>query len=131
MKKIYYVTMTYLNTIEAESYEEAEQLTEEMIRNGDIVPNEIETEIKDCNEEQEEKTIYQYFDKEFDDYEEILDYLVDIGEIRTFNDWLDNNYSASDIYTFRYENLSSQYREYKKDIFTWCIQVGRVKEIKK
>lgn len=43
-KQTYYVTMTYLNTIEAESYEEAEQITEEMIREGKIVPNDIETE---------------------------------------------------------------------------------------
>ena len=131
MKKIYNVTMTYLNAIEAESYEEAEQLTEEMIRDGDLVPNEIETEIEEGVEEQEVKTIYQYFDKEFDDYEEILDYLVDVGEIKTFNHWLDENYSASDIYTFKYENLSSQYREYKEDMYIWLIQVGRVKEIEK
>ena len=44
MKEVYYVTMTYLNTIEAESYEEAEQITEEMIREGKIIPNDIETE---------------------------------------------------------------------------------------
>lgn len=46
MKKTYYVTVTYLNTIEAESYEDAENLTVEMILNGEIAPNDIETEIK-------------------------------------------------------------------------------------
>lgn len=44
MKKTYYVTVTYLHTVEAESYEEAEAITEEAIRDGDLVPNDIETE---------------------------------------------------------------------------------------
>lgn len=129
-KNTYYVTVTYLNTIEAESYEEAENRTEEMIRDGALVPNDIETEIGEYVEEQEEKTIYQYFDKKFDDYEEILDYLVDVGEIKTFNHWLDETYSASQLYNIKYDNLSYQYREYKEDMYIWCIQVGRVKELK-
>ena len=132
MKNTYYVTMTYLNTIEAESYEEAENLTIKIIENGDLVPNDIETEIAEdiIQEEDNIQYNYRYNDIDFELPEDVIDALFDDGAILSFRDWMNENYLASDIYENTFENLELQYEDYKKDVFIWCIQVGRVKELR-
>jgi len=132
MKKVYYVTMTYLNTIEAESYEEAEELTEEMIRDGDLVPNYIETEIAKDIEIQEDNIQYkyQYNGTKYKDKEEVIDVLILDEEIDTFENWINDSYTACEIYENPYTELEPKYEEYKENIFIWCLQVGRVKELK-
>ena len=132
MKKTYYVTMTYLNTIEADSYEDAENRTEEMIRGGDLVPNDIETEIaKDIiTDVNSSRPYYEYNELKFEFYEDVIDALVEDGEICSFHGWLNDNYRASDIYENNFEDLELQYEDYKEDILVWCIQVGKVKEFK-
>ena len=127
MKKIYQVTVTYLNTIEAKSYEEAEQLTEEMIRDEKLVPNEFETE--EVPGEIIDNTIYVYCDEEFDSYEDLLNHLIDSEEIKTFNDWLDSTFHASTIYFNKFVNLEPAYKEYQEDTLEWLIQIGRVVKI--
>ena len=131
-KNTYYVTMTYLNTIEAESFEDAENRTEEMIRDGDLVPNDIETEIaKDIiSQEDSIQHGYEYEGIKFEFQEDIIDALLEDEVILSFRDWMNENYLASDIYENTFENLELQYEDYKKDVFIWCIQVGRVKELK-
>lgn len=126
-KNTYRVTMTYLNTIEADSYEDAENRTEEMIRDGDLVPNDIETEIV---EEDNSQYRYEYDGIKFEFYANLIDALIESEEIFSFRDWLNDNYQASDIYENTFEDLELQYEDYKEDILTWCIQVGKVKELK-
>lgn len=129
MKKTYYVTLTYLNTIEAESFEEAENLTIEMIGDGDLVPNDIEIEIaKDANNNQH--PVYEYDGFMFEHKEFLIDALVENEEILPFHGWLNENYTASDIYENAFEDLELKYNEYKEDVFIWCLQVGKVKEVK-
>lgn len=132
MKKTYYVTFTYLNTIEAESYEEAENLTEEMIRDGDLAPNDIETEIAKNKSLSDAipRPVYEYDGFMFEHKEFIIDALVENEEILPFHGWLNENYTASDIYENGFEDLESKYNEYKEDVFIWCIQVGKVKVVK-
>ena len=132
MKKTYYVTFTYLNTVEAESCEEAENLTEEMIRDGDLVPNDIETEIaKDVSLlDDTQHPVYEYDGFMFEHKEYVIDALVESEEILPFYGWLNENYTASDIYENCFEDLELKYNEYKEDVFIWCLQVGKIKEIK-
>ena len=129
MKKIYQVTVTYLNTIEAESCEDAENRTEEMIRNGDLVPNDFETE--EVPGEVVKNIIYVYFDEEFDNYEDILNHLIDLEEIKNFNDWINDSFDASTIYFNKYVNLEPSYKEYQEDMLKWLIQIGRVRVTEK
>ena len=132
MKKTYYVTMTYLNTIEAESFEDAENRTIKMIQDGDLIPNDIETEIaKDIIQKEDDTQYnYRYNDINFEFQEDVIDALIENDEILCFIDWINDNYKASDIYENTFENLEPQYEDYKKDVFKWCIQVGKVKELK-
>lgn len=131
-KNTYYVTVTYLNTIEAESYEDAENRTIKLIEGGDLVPNDIETEIDediiiDTNNTQFH---YKYNENYFEFEEDVIDALIEDEEIFSFREWLNDNYQASDIYENTFEDLELQYEHYKEDIFAWYIQAGRVKELK-
>jgi hypothetical protein len=128
-KNTYYVTMTYLNTIEAKSYEEAENLTIKMIEDGDLAPNEIETEIaKDTILQADNfQYKYEYSNLKFKFQEDVIDALIEDEEIFSFRDWLNDNYKASDIYENEFEDLDFQYEDYKEDVLNWCIQVGKVK----
>ena len=44
--KEYYVTVTYLATVNAESEQEAQDIVQAWIDNGDLLPNDIEIEEK-------------------------------------------------------------------------------------
>lgn len=139
-KNTYYVTLTYLNTIEAESYEEAEMLTEEMIRDGDIVPNDIETKIVNgieteninntISQENRVQYNYEYNGSKFEFQDDVIDALVEDDEIFSFKDWLNDNYNAYAIYENCFEDFYPQYEAYQENMFKWCVQVGKVKELK-
>jgi hypothetical protein len=124
--------MTYLNTIEADSYEDAENRTEEMIRDGDLIPNDIETEIAEdiIIDASGIQLRYEYNGNYFEFEEDVINALIEDEEIFSFRDWLNDNYQASDIYENTFEDLELQYEDYKENILIWCIQVGRVKEFK-
>ena len=132
MKKTYRVTVTYLNTIEAESFEDADNLTIKMIENGDLVPNDIETEIAEdiIIDANGVKLHYEYNGNYFEFEEDVIDALIENEEIFSFKDWLNDNYQASDIYENNFEDLELQYEHHKENILIWCIQVGKVKEFK-
>ena len=111
---------------------QAENRTEEMIRGGDLIPNDIETEIADdvIIDLNGTHLHYEYNGVMFEFYEDVIDALIEDHELFSFHEWLNDNYQASDIYENAFENLELQYEDYKEDILTWCIQVGRVKEFK-
>lgn len=124
-KKTYYVTMTYINTIEASSFEEAEKLTIESILNGDIAPNDIETEVEDS----ELGSFYEYDNEIFKDKHTLIEKLIKDGVIDSFKNWVNDEYSAYDVLCLNTydDNVEDKYEIYKEEMFEWCIEVEKVK----
>jgi hypothetical protein len=127
-EKQFYVSLTYINIVTAEDEDDAANIVERQVVDGKLVPNDIEVE--EC--EDNKVNLWEYDGIQYDSEYKLLNELVKVEEIMSYEDWINDTYSAYDIVE---DNLSvvyleQRYWEYQMDMLEYLTQIGKVKEIK-
>lgn len=128
-EKQFYVSLTYINIVFAEDEDDAANIVERQIVDGELVPNDIEVE--ECKDELEVGS-WEYNGIRYDSKFKLLNGLVKAEEIMSYKDWVNDTYSAYDIIEDNLDivYLEQTYWEYQIEMLEYLAQIGKIKEVK-